>query len=80
MSWRAMHWAMEQLDEVGDLFRISVNQVVAMARRGEIPYLTIAGKMRFSADDIEDWLRYQRNDTPVLPPKMRDVTPSERNP
>lgn len=66
-------------DEVGDLLRISANRVVAMARRGELPYLTIDGRMRFSADDIEGWLKYQRNDAPVLPSKMRDVTPPERN-
>lgn len=67
-------------EEVGELLRVPANRVIALARRGELPYLTIDGRMRFSADDIEDWLKYQRNDAPVLPPKMRDVTPPEGNP
>ena len=62
-------------DEVGELFRITTNRVLAMARRGELPYLTIDGRMRFDARDIEDWLRYQRSDASVLPSKVRDVTP-----
>jgi excisionase family DNA binding protein len=60
-------------DEVGELIRLSANRVVALARRGEIPYLTIDGHVRFDARDVEDWLRYRRSDAPVLPPKLTDV-------
>jgi len=45
-------------DEVGELLRLSANRVVVLARRGEIPFLTIDGHVRFDAKDIEDWLRY----------------------
>jgi len=61
-------------DEVGELLRLSANRVVVLARRGEIPFLTIDGHVRFDAKDIEDWLRYQRSDAPILPEKLVDVT------
>lgn len=62
-------------EEVGDLLRLSANRVVVLARRGELPYLTIDGHMRFDARDVEDWLKYQRSDASVLPSKMVDITP-----
>jgi excisionase family DNA binding protein len=61
-------------DELGTLLRLSANRVVVLARRGEIPFLTIDGHVRFDAKDIEDWLRYQRSDAPVLPSKLVAVT------
>ena len=61
-------------DEVGELIRLSANRVVALARRGEIPYLTIDGHVRFDARDIEDWLRWRRSDAPILPGKVINVT------
>jgi excisionase family DNA binding protein len=61
-------------DEVGELLRLSANRVIVLARRGEIPFLTIDGHVRFDAKDIEDWLRYQRSDAPILPSKLVDVT------
>ena len=61
-------------DEVAELLRVSGNRVVVLARRGEIPFLTIDGRIRFDAKDIEDWLRYQRSDAPILPRKLVDVT------
>jgi len=61
-------------DEVGDLLRLSTNRVLVLARRGDLPYLTIDGRIRFDAHDVEDWLKYQRNDAPVLPSKALDVT------
>jgi excisionase family DNA binding protein len=64
-------------DEVGELLRLSANRVIVLARRGEIPFLTIDGHVRFDAKDIEDWLRYQRSDAPLLPSKLVDVTPRE---
>jgi hypothetical protein len=64
-------------DEVGELIRFSANRVVALARRGEIPYLTIDGHVRFDARDIEDWLRSRRSDTPILPEKLTDVTEAQ---
>lgn len=62
-------------EEVGELLRLSANRVVVLARRGELPYLMIDGHIRFDARDVEDWLRYQRSDAPVLPAKMTDITP-----
>ena len=49
-------------DEVAELLRLSANRVMLLARRGEIPFLTIDGRIRFEARDIEDWLRFQRSD------------------
>ncbi len=66
-------------EEVGELLRISSNRVTLLARRGEIPFLTIDGRMRFDARDVEDWLKYQRSDAPVIPQKMRDVTSEPGN-
>lgn len=57
-------------EEVGELLRLSANRVVVLARRGELPYLMIDGHMRFDARDVEDWLKYQRSDAPLLPSKM----------
>ena len=62
-------------EEVGELLRVPANRVIALARRGELPYLTIDGRMRFDARDVEDWLKYQRSDAPVLPSKVVDITP-----
>jgi excisionase family DNA binding protein len=61
-------------DEFAELLRLPANRVVALARRGEIPFLMIDGRMRFDARDIEDWLRYQRSDAPILPNRIVDVT------
>jgi excisionase family DNA binding protein len=63
--------------EVGELLRLSANRVIVLARRGELPFLTIDGHIRFDAKDIEDWLRYQRSDASILPGKLVDVTPGE---
>jgi len=57
-------------DEVGELLRLSPNKVVLLARRGEIPFLTIDGRLRFDARDVEDWLRSHRSDAPVMPPRV----------
>ena len=57
-------------DEVGGLLRLSPNRVVLLARRGEIPFLTIDGRLRFDARDVEDWLRSQRSDAPTMPPRV----------
>jgi len=45
------------VDELSKILRASRNQVVLMARRGEIPALSIAGKLLFDADEIEKWLK-----------------------
>jgi excisionase family DNA binding protein len=57
-------------DELGELIRLSANRVVALARRGEIPFLTIDGHIRFDARDVEDWLQSRRSDAPTMPPRM----------
>ena len=65
-------------DEVGELVRLSANRVIALARRGEIPFLTIDGHIRFDARDIEDWLRSRRSDAPTMPPRMIGTAEGER--
>jgi excisionase family DNA binding protein len=57
-------------DEVGDLLRLSTNRVMVLARRGEIPFLKIEGRIRFDARDIEEWLWRQRSDAPAVPPRV----------
>jgi excisionase family DNA binding protein len=57
-------------DEVAELLRISPNRIMLLARRGEMPFLTIDGRLRFDARDVEDWLRSHRSDAPVMPPRV----------
>jgi excisionase family DNA binding protein len=57
-------------DEVSELLRISTNRVMLLARRGEIPFLRVDGRIRFDARDVEDWLRSQRSDAPTMPPRI----------
>ena len=47
-------------DELSELLRISRNQVVLMAKRGDIPCYRVGGRFRFDAVEIEDWLKHQR--------------------
>jgi excisionase family DNA binding protein len=61
-------------DEVSELLRISPNRVVLLARRGEIPFLTIDGRLRFDARDVEDWIQAHRSDAPITPPKVVSTT------
>jgi excisionase family DNA binding protein len=57
-------------DEVGELLRLSPNRIVLLARRGEIPFLTIDGRLRFDARDLEDWLRAHRSEVPTGQPRI----------
>jgi excisionase family DNA binding protein len=45
------------VNELAELLKISRNKVVLMARRGEIPAISVAGKLRFDAEEIEKWLK-----------------------
>jgi excisionase family DNA binding protein len=45
------------VNELAELLKISRNKVVLMARRGEIPAISVGGKLRFDADEIEKWLK-----------------------
>jgi excisionase family DNA binding protein len=47
-------------DEVAELLRISRNQVVLMAKRGELPAVSVLGKLRFDANELEAWLKERR--------------------
>lgn len=60
-------------DEVGELLRLPANRVILLARRGEIPYLMIDGRLRFDAGDVEGWLRSNRNGGRPAPPKIVNV-------
>jgi hypothetical protein len=66
-------------DELAELFRppISANRLVALARRGEIPYLVIDGHIRFDVRDVEGWLEHQRSNASVLPRRVTDITLTE---
>jgi excisionase family DNA binding protein len=48
-------------DELSELLRVSPNQIVVMARRGNIPAYHIDGRLRFDAREIEEWLKTQRS-------------------
>ena len=61
-------------DEVGELLRISSNRVLLLARRGEIPFLTIDGRIRFDARDVENWVHAQRSDALIMPPRVVSQT------
>lgn len=45
------------VDELSELLKISRNRLILMARRGEIPALSVGGKLRFDASEIEKWLK-----------------------
>ena len=60
-------------EEVGELLRLPSNKVVLLARRGELPFLMLDGRMRFDANDLEDWIKARKNGCiPTLP---RTVSP-----
>jgi excisionase family DNA binding protein len=52
------------VDELSELLRVSRNRVLIMVRRGEIPALRVLGRLRFSADEIDQWLNANRLVTP----------------
>jgi len=58
-------------NEVAELLRISPNRVLVLARRGEIPSVMIDGRVRFHAEEIEDWIKARRGDALGRnPPKL----------
>jgi excisionase family DNA binding protein len=46
--------------ELAELLKLPTNRVLIMARRGEIPSLSIGGRIRFDASEIETWLAFHR--------------------
>ncbi len=62
-------------EEVAELLRISPNRVLLLARRGDIPFFRVDGRIRFDAEEIEGWIKARRQ--PVLLPKPRLVSESE---
>ena len=60
-------------EEVGELLRLSSNKVILMARRGELPYFTLDGRVRFDAADVENWLKARKSGCIPAPP--RTVSP-----
>jgi excisionase family DNA binding protein len=59
--------------EVAELLRLSSNKIIAMARRGELPFLILDGRMRFEAADIEDWIKARKIGS--VPTSIRTVNP-----
>ncbi len=53
-------------DQVADLLNLSRNQVFVMAKRGEIPARVIAGRIRFLAEEIEEWLKMRPKPSPAV--------------
>jgi excisionase family DNA binding protein len=60
-------------EEVGELLRLSSNKIIAMARRGELPFLMLDGRMRFEAQDVEDWIKARKIGS--MPAPLRTVNP-----
>ncbi|MBI4527175.1 MAG: helix-turn-helix domain-containing protein [Deltaproteobacteria bacterium] len=48
------------VEELSELLKVSRNQIVLMANRREIPALSVFGKLRFDANEIEEWLKHNR--------------------
>ena len=48
------------VDELAELLRISRNKLILMARRGDIPAISLFGKLLFDADEIGKWLKQNR--------------------
>lgn len=62
-------------DELAELLRISPSRVLLLARRGDVPFFRIDGRIRFDAEDIESWIKAQRQ--AVFMPKPRVVNPND---
>jgi excisionase family DNA binding protein len=60
-------------EEVAELLRLSSNKIIAMARRGELPFLLLDGRMRFEAQDVEDWIKARKIGS--MPTPLRTVNP-----
>jgi excisionase family DNA binding protein len=56
-------------EEVGELLRLPSNKVILMARRGELPFFTLDGKIRFDADDLSDWIKARKSGCIAAPPR-----------
>ena len=59
-------------EEVGELLRLPSNKVVILARRGELPFLMLDGRMRFDANDLEDWIKARKSGCMASP--LRSVS------
>jgi excisionase family DNA binding protein len=56
--------------ELADLLRVSENRVLILVRRRELPSISIDGRIRFDAQEIEDWLKFKRvGEPPMKPPR-----------
>jgi excisionase family DNA binding protein len=49
-----------EVNELAELLRLSPNQVVLRAKRGEIPAIQLFGRLRFDANEIQAWLSNHR--------------------
>ena len=66
-------------DELGELLRLSANRVLLLARRGDIPYFRIDGRVRFDAQAIEGWLERFSNPR-GKPPKLIEHEVTQESP
>jgi len=46
--------------ELAEVLKISRTRVVLMARRGDLPAVTVDGRLRFDVAEIEQWLKETR--------------------
>jgi excisionase family DNA binding protein len=60
-------------DELADLVRLSPNKIILLARRGELPFVILDGKIRFDAQDVEDWINARKIGSAPAP--LRVVNP-----
>lgn len=51
--------------EAAALLKIHYKTLERKARAGEVPGYQIAGKWRFRASELDDWLKSQLNSTPA---------------
>ncbi len=47
-------------EEVAELLRLSPNRVLLLARRGDIPFFRVDGRACFDGEEIDDWIKAQR--------------------
>jgi len=57
-------------DALSELFEVSQNQVILLAKRGEIPAYVICGKLRFDANEVEAWIKQHRL-RPGVPTRLK---------
>lgn len=61
-------------EELAELLRLPANKVILLARRGELPFVLLDGKIRFDAEDVEAWISAKK----IGQTRVVDVTPKQK--